>query len=62
MNENLFPCDLSSENTKLAEEAVQFAVKTWGQKSLTELEAEERLSYSCEKVYSLKPVFFLVDS
>ncbi|CAK9325691.1 unnamed protein product [Citrullus colocynthis] len=49
VKENLFPCDLSSENTKLAEEAVQFAVKTWGQKSLTELEAEERLSYSCEK-------------
>ncbi|XP_011655538.1 protein translocase subunit SecA, chloroplastic isoform X1 [Cucumis sativus] len=49
VNESLFPCDLSSENAKLAEEAVQFAVKTWGQKSLTELEAEERLSYSCEK-------------
>ncbi|KAK3194414.1 hypothetical protein Dsin_025724 [Dipteronia sinensis] len=34
---------------KLAEEAVQLAVKAWGQRSLTELEAEERLSYSCEK-------------
>lgn len=49
VNECLFPCDLSSEKAKLAEEAVQFAVMTWGQKSLTELEAEERLSYSCEK-------------
>ncbi|KAH9787034.1 protein translocase subunit SECA1 [Citrus sinensis] len=49
VNESLFPCKLSNENAKLAEEAVQLAVKTWGQKSLTELEAEERLSYSCEK-------------
>ncbi|KAL9430503.1 hypothetical protein AB3S75_025818 [Citrus x aurantiifolia] len=49
VNESLFPCKLSNENAKLAEEAVQVAVKTWGQKSLTELEAEERLSYSCEK-------------
>jgi preprotein translocase subunit SecA len=50
VNENLFPCKLSSENAKLAEEAVQLAVKTWGQRSLSELEAEDRLSYSCEKV------------
>lgn len=49
VNENLFPCKLSSENAKLAEEAVQLAVKTWGQTSLSELEAEDRLSYSCEK-------------
>ncbi|XP_028770982.1 protein translocase subunit SecA, chloroplastic [Neltuma alba] len=49
VNEKLFPCKLSDENTKLAEESVQLAVKTWGQRSLTELEAEERLSCSCEK-------------
>ncbi|EEF47163.1 conserved hypothetical protein [Ricinus communis] len=49
VNESLFPCKLSKKNTDLAEEAVQLAVKTWGQRSLTELEAEERLSYSCEK-------------
>lgn len=50
MNENLFPCILSKENIKLAEEAVQLSVKTWGARSLSELEVEERLSYSCEKV------------
>lgn len=50
MNEKLFPCKLSNEKVKLAEEAVQLAVEAWGPKSLTELEAEERLSYSCEKV------------
>ncbi|KAJ4825435.1 hypothetical protein Tsubulata_010367, partial [Turnera subulata] len=49
VNESLFPCKLSTENTKLAEEAVQLAVISWGQRSLTELEGEERLSYSCEK-------------
>ncbi|KAE9618863.1 Protein translocase subunit SecA [Lupinus albus] len=49
VNEKLFPCQLSNGNTELAEKAVQLAVKTWGQRSLTELEAEERLSYSCEK-------------
>ncbi|XP_075099206.1 protein translocase subunit SECA1, chloroplastic [Nicotiana tabacum] len=49
VTESLFPCALSKEKTKLAEEAVEFAVKIWGPRSLTELEAEERLSYSCEK-------------
>ncbi|GAV87787.1 LOW QUALITY PROTEIN: SecA_SW domain-containing protein/SecA_DEAD domain-containing protein, partial [Cephalotus follicularis] len=49
VNESLFPCKLSYENTKLANEAVQLAVKTWGHRLLTELEAEERLSYSCER-------------
>jgi preprotein translocase subunit SecA len=50
VNEKLFPCQLSKKNTEFAENAVQLAVKTWGKRSLTELEAEERLSYSCEKV------------
>ncbi|XP_057422764.1 protein translocase subunit SecA, chloroplastic [Lotus japonicus] len=49
VNEKLFPCQLSKINAELAEKAVELAVKTWGKRSLTELEAEERLSYSCEK-------------
>ncbi|KAI6697652.1 hypothetical protein NL676_017771 [Syzygium grande] len=49
VNEDIFPCKLSSGNTQLAEEAVQLAMKTWGQRSLIVLEAEERLSYACEK-------------
>ncbi|KAK9950409.1 hypothetical protein M0R45_005902 [Rubus argutus] len=56
VKETLFPCKLSNENTKLAEEAVNLAVETWGQRSLTELEAEERLSYSCEKGPALDQV------
>ncbi|KAK3445778.1 hypothetical protein EUGRSUZ_A01004 [Eucalyptus grandis] len=49
VNVDIFPCELSSRNTQLAEEVVQLAMNTWGQRSLTELEAEERLSYACEK-------------
>ncbi|KAM5558499.1 protein translocase subunit SecA, chloroplastic [Rosa sericea] len=56
VNDKLFPCKLSNEKTKLAEEAVNLAVETWGQRSLTELEAEERLSYSCEKGPALDEV------
>jgi preprotein translocase subunit SecA len=49
VNEALFPCELSKETTSLAEEAVESAAKIWGEKSLSELEAEDRLSYACEK-------------
>ncbi|CAO2184733.1 unnamed protein product [Urochloa humidicola] len=48
-NESLFPCELSKETLSSVKDAVEVAVKEWGEKSLTELEAEERLSYSCEK-------------
>lgn len=48
-NESLFPCELSKETSSSVKDAVEVAVKEWGEKSLTELEAEERLSYSCEK-------------
>ena len=54
VNEKLFPCNLSIKNEKLTEEAVKLAVQKWGKRSLTELEAEERLSYSCEKVIILR--------
>lgn len=56
VNDSLFPCELSKEKINLAEEAVELAAKTWGQWSLTELEAEERLSYSCEKVKYRKDI------
>lgn len=57
MNERLFPCKLSKENTKLTDDAVELAVNSWGQRLLTELEAEERLSYVCEKVKFIKIPF-----
>lgn len=31
-------------------EAVQTSIAAWGENSLTELEAEDKLSYACEKV------------
>lgn len=45
----LFPCELSKESSSLVTDAVETAVDAWGQKSMTELEAEDRLSYACEK-------------
>jgi preprotein translocase subunit SecA len=50
VNESLFPCDLSKDTLLMAKDAVEKAVSSWGKASLTELEAEEQLSYSCEKV------------
>ncbi|KAI7745072.1 hypothetical protein M8C21_034038, partial [Ambrosia artemisiifolia] len=49
VSESLFPCALSEETTKVVEEAVQLAASSWDRRSLPELEAEERLSYACEK-------------
>lgn len=61
MSESLFPCELSKETVSLTKDAVDMAVKTWGQRTLTELEAEERLSYSCEKVgFACKLISFHV--
>ncbi|XP_071716773.1 protein translocase subunit SecA, chloroplastic [Rutidosis leptorrhynchoides] len=49
VSESLFPCSLSQETSMVVEEAVQLAASSWGRRSLPELEAEERLSYACEK-------------
>ncbi|EAY73759.1 hypothetical protein OsI_01632 [Oryza sativa Indica Group] len=57
-NESLFPCELSKDALSYVKESVEVAVKAWGEKSLTELEAEERLSYSCEKGRSILIVEF----
>lgn len=35
-------------------DAVETAVDAWGEKSMTELEAEDRLSYACEKVSDIQ--------
>jgi preprotein translocase subunit SecA len=50
MNESLFTCELPKQTLSSVKDTVEMAVKKWGEKSLTELEAEKRLSYSCEKV------------
>lgn len=56
VNPALFPCELPPVKVALAEAAVEAAVKEWGARSLTELEAEDRLSYACEKGPTEDPV------
>ncbi|CAG9467841.1 unnamed protein product [Pedinophyceae sp. YPF-701] len=47
--DDLFPCELSPETAAAAKTAVDAAVKAWGERSLTELEAEDRIAVACEK-------------
>ena len=49
VKDGLYPCDLSAEADKLVQEAVDAAVASWGARSVEKLEAEERLSFACEK-------------
>lgn len=53
---DLFPCQLSSDAEKKLTEAVSFAVKTHGQQSLSELDAEEKIAIAAEKVPVDDPV------
>lgn len=46
---SLFPCDLSEEAEREIDNAVKEAEQRWGERSLPILEAENRLSLSCEK-------------
>jgi preprotein translocase subunit SecA len=48
-SESLFPCELSTDAKALLKEAVDYAVKTLGQQSLSELEADEMLAVAVEK-------------
>ena len=52
----LYPCSVSDEATKLANEAVDAAVASWGAGQLAELDAEERLAFACEKAPTDDPV------
>ncbi len=45
----IFPTSLSSDLEKMLKSAVDFAVKQWGERSLPELEAEEKIAIACEK-------------
>ncbi len=56
VNPKIFPCDISEEGMKLAKEAVDAAVQTWGSGQLDELDAEERLAFACEKAPTDDPV------
>ena len=52
----IFPTELSAETEKLLKEAVKFAVQTYGEQSLSELEAEEKIAVASENAPVSDPV------
>jgi preprotein translocase subunit SecA len=52
----IFPTALSPESERLIKEAVDFAVQQYGDRSLPELEAEDRVATAAEKAPSPDPV------
>ncbi|MBF2085724.1 preprotein translocase subunit SecA [Thermoleptolyngbya sp. C42_A2020_037] len=53
---DLFPVPISKEAERLLKEAVDFAVQQYGERSLSELEAEDKLATASEKAPSSDPV------
>ncbi|MGI0483386.1 preprotein translocase subunit SecA [Geminocystis sp. CENA526] len=53
---DIFPCQLSPETEAKLKEAVKFAVETYGQQSLSELDAEEKIAVAAEKAPTDEPV------
>ena len=49
MSSDLLPCDLPPEVEEEVEAAVSAAASAWGEKGMSALDVEERLSYACEK-------------
>ncbi|MDG2992314.1 preprotein translocase subunit SecA [Candidatus Synechococcus calcipolaris G9] len=45
----LFPCQISNDTEQLLRTAVEFAVKTYGERSIPELQAEDMLAIASEK-------------
>ncbi|MBD2448428.1 preprotein translocase subunit SecA [Nostoc sp. FACHB-152] len=52
----IFPTQLSKETEKLLKEAVEFAVREYGERSLPELEAEDKVAVAAEKAPTTDPV------
>ena len=52
----IFPTELSAEIKNSLKEAVDFAVKTYGAQSLSELAAEDKIAVAAEKAPSEEPV------
>ncbi|XFA71980.1 preprotein translocase subunit SecA [Thermosynechococcaceae cyanobacterium Okahandja] len=53
---SLFPCEISKEAEKLLRHAVDVAVKTYGERSIPELQAEDMLAIASEKAPTDDPV------
>ena len=49
VKDGLYPCDLSPDAADLLKEAVDAAVASRGERSVEALDAEDRLSFACEK-------------
>lgn len=49
VKDGLYPCDLSPKTSKILSDAVNTACSVWGERSLEALDAEDRLSFACEK-------------
>jgi preprotein translocase subunit SecA len=52
----IFPTQLSQEAEKLLKEAVDMAVREWGERNLPELEAEDKVAVAAEKAPTSDPV------
>ncbi|WP_449274587.1 preprotein translocase subunit SecA [Kovacikia minuta] len=52
----IFPTELSKETEKKLKQAVEFAVQNYGERSLPELEAEDRVAIASEKAPTDDPV------
>ena len=52
----IFPTELSAETEVLLKEAVDLAVKTYGDRSLPELDAEDKVAVAAEKAPTTDPV------
>jgi len=52
----IYPTDLTKATEKILKEAVDFAVKEYGERSLSELEAEDRVAVASEKAPTEDPV------
>ena len=53
---DIFPTELSTETENLLKDAVKFAVKEYGEQSLPELEAEEKIAVAAESAPTEDPV------
>ena len=53
---SIFPTDLSAKAEALLKEAVELAVKTYGDRSLAELDAEDKVAVAAEKAPTNDPV------
>ena len=53
---DIFPTELSKEVEDMLKAAIDFAVKTYGEQSLPELEAEEKVAIAAEKAPTEDPV------